>query len=346
MKKKNIINLFNYVKMIFHIRNIKHELKNMANQAETIKTQAETIKNLKRTNEIMNKVWHKFVSDEKNKSTAIEAFKSLTCNSADTLLIQSYLKYLLKNFDEICRRNGIKYWFRGGSLLGVVRHGGFIPWGDDIDLGITRNDMYKLQEILEDTDFKIVYYFNDNLPENICRMPRFINAKNGIDIFIDLFPFDFTEEYEKDAVKTYWSKRRQLYDEIHPLVENNIIANYKGFMFEDNSKDLNLLNEIFDKYTIKDQVVSANMIYPFDWFDTTQNLYYKISDIFPLREMKFEDMDVYVPNDFILALNMCYDNFLDFPPQFVDHKDCHKLLANKRHIKKFLLREKTRANLH
>lgn len=337
MKKKNIINLFNYLKMICHIREIKHQLQHLKNLQQTIQ-------NLKTNNQIMNKVWHKLVSDENNREIAINAFKTLKCNSSDTLLVQSYLKYLLKSFDEICRKNDIKYWFRGGSLLGVIRHGGFIPWDDDIDLGITRNDMYKLQEILEDTDFKVVYHFNNNLPQNICRMPRFINAKNGINIFIDLFPFDFTEEYEKDAVKTYWDKRRKLYNEIHPLVQNNTIAKYQGLMYEDNSKDLPLLNEIFNKYTTKNQVVSANMIYPFDWFDTTQNLYYETSDIFPVKEMKFEDIDVYVPNDFILALNMCYDNFLDFPTQFVDHKDCHKLLTNKRHIKKFLLREETRAN--
>lgn len=339
MKKKNILNLINYIKMIFHIRDIKHQLQFMTNQQETVKK-------LTTHNQMMKKVWQKLISDDNNREIAIEAFKALECNCADTLLVQSYLKYLLKSFDEICRKNDIQYWFRGGSLLGVVRHGGFIPWDDDIDLGIMRNDMYKLQEILKDTDFEIVYHFNNNLPENICRMPRFINAKNGINIFIDLFPFDFTKECEKDAIKTYRTKRRELYNEIHPLVESNKIAKYKGLMFEDNSKDFHILNEIFDKYTVKNQVVSSNLIYPFDWFDTTQNLYYETSDIFPLKEMKFEDMNVYVPNDYILALNMCYDNFLDFPTQFMDHKDCHKLLTNKRHIKKFLLREQTRANSH
>ncbi len=337
MKKKNLINLWNYIKMIFHIRDIKHKLRDMDSQSQLIK-------NLKTNSQMMNKIWQALISEEKNRDAVIEAFKSLKCNSADTLLVQSYLKYLLKNFDELCRKNNIPYWFRGGSLLGVVRHGGFIPWDDDIDLGIMRNDMYRLQEILKDTDFQIVYHFNNNLPQNICRMPRFLNVKNGINIFIDLFPFDYTEECEKEALKTYWKKRRQLYDEIHPLVENHTIARYKGLMYEDNSKDLDILNKIFDKYTEKNQVATANVIYPFDWFDTTQNLYYKTSDIFPLKEMKFDDIDVYVPNEFILALNMCYDNFLDFPSQFVDHKDCHKLLTNKRHIKKFLLREKTRAN--
>ena len=86
--------------MIFHIRDIKHKLRDMDSQSQLIK-------NLKTNSQMMNKIWQALISEEKNRDAVIEAFKSLKCNSADTLLVQSYLKYLLKNFDELCRKNNI-----------------------------------------------------------------------------------------------------------------------------------------------------------------------------------------------------------------------------------------------
>lgn len=51
---------------------------------------------------------------------------------------QEYLLTLIKEIDAICKRHGIVYWLAGGSLIGAVRHGGFLPWDDDADLYMTR----------------------------------------------------------------------------------------------------------------------------------------------------------------------------------------------------------------
>ncbi len=60
------------------------------------------------------------------------------------LEIQSNLLELYKEFSAICDRNGITYYACGGTALGAVRHNGFIPWDDDLDLTISRNDFNKI----------------------------------------------------------------------------------------------------------------------------------------------------------------------------------------------------------
>lgn len=61
---------------------------------------------------------------------------------------QERMLEMLLVLDEICKRHGIRYWLSSGTALGCVRHGGFIPWDDDMDVEMLREDYLRLLEVL------------------------------------------------------------------------------------------------------------------------------------------------------------------------------------------------------
>lgn len=117
---------------------------------------------------------------------------------------------LLEKFDEVCKKHNIQYFAGYGTLLGAVRHQGFIPWDDDIDVVMFRDEYEKLLKIGKE-EFTEPFYFQnahtDNMPEVFSKLrdsrttaiehPDRPDLNQGI--FIDIFPLD--DAYEKDSAE-------------------------------------------------------------------------------------------------------------------------------------------------
>ena len=112
------------------------------------------------------------------------------------------LLMIAKEIKRICDKNGIKYFLIGGSLLGAVRHNGFIPWDDDMDFGMLRADYDRFISVCEN-DLKDEFLLcSINTEENYNRAFAKVRLKgtffpdqgqaNGINsgIFVDVFPID------------------------------------------------------------------------------------------------------------------------------------------------------------
>lgn len=111
---------------------------------------------------------------------------------------------MFKEFIEICEKHHLKYFLLGGTLLGAVRHKGFIPWDDDIDVGMPREDYekfltlaqrhlsehYFLQTFVTDPDFPLNFAkIRDNRTTFIENSVKNIKMNHGI--YIDVFPLDY-----------------------------------------------------------------------------------------------------------------------------------------------------------
>ena len=111
---------------------------------------------------------------------------------------------LLNELDRICMKYSINYSIIGGTMLGAVRHGGYIPWDDDADVGLLRSDYEKLRCVLEQELDAKRFYFQDDRNTDGYRWGygklRLINTlflrenqehmKFGQEVFIDIFPLD------------------------------------------------------------------------------------------------------------------------------------------------------------
>ena len=110
---------------------------------------------------------------------------------------------ILDEFVRVCEKNGLRYYLIGGTLLGAIRHGGFIPWDDDIDVWMPREDYDRLAEIWEseasprfffqcpetDPNYYLTYT-KIRLNGTEIYEERFRNASFRKGIFIDVFPLD------------------------------------------------------------------------------------------------------------------------------------------------------------
>lgn len=122
----------------------------------------------------------------------------------DLRRLQGVLLEMLIEMDRICRKNGIRYSLIGGTLLGAVRHGGFIPWDDDIDVGMLRSEYDRFRKACETDLDADKYFFQDHTTDPHYRWgygrirrknSEFVRVgqehmKMKTGIFLDIFPLD------------------------------------------------------------------------------------------------------------------------------------------------------------
>ena len=156
---------------------------------------------------------------------------------SDIEIIQSKIIELLRLFIDVCENNDLTYYALGGTLLGAVRHKGFIPWDDDIDLGMPRAD-YELFKQIANERFNGKYQFlSEDTPGyrkafSVIRdtstriMMNYSNVEQEESLWIDIFPID---GLPSKGIKKKIHEKRYLYRRMMAQLSqfNNIVNQNK-----------------------------------------------------------------------------------------------------------------------
>lgn len=256
---------------------------------------------------------------------------------SDTLKhLQNVLTDMFKDFIKICDKNSIQYFLHAGTCIGAVRHKGFIPWDDEIDIAVFREDYEKLLKILDQTNEK--YYISNwkkrfDIDDETYTPKTLFCLKNtklesissdyeiyDFGIYIDINVLDDipTNNIEKNFfIKTVYfvdfliNLTNSIECDVYTSKINEWIGHRIKFLF----KIFNVPNISAKIYTklIKKYQGKSEMI-----CSTGEGEY--IEKPFPkscfkdIISVKFEDLCVNLPNGYDETLKIFYGNYMEIPP--------------------------------
>lgn len=235
---------------------------------------------------------------------------------------------VLVKIDAICRDNEINYFLVSGTLLGAVRHNGFIPWDDDIDIGMLRQDYNSLARIIQQGDYGLNFIRIEEHSDciypygKICDINTIMAEKNfrpvgGYGAFVDVFPLDYlpndrrTREklinksfgvfqllthsartgYERDASRITNVKRMVAFYISRLINTARLIRKINAELISMNETKTEYLGFVLDK------------------------MVYYAEDFMETSEVHFEGYKFLAPKNFDRVLKMEYGDYMKLPPE-------------------------------
>lgn len=257
--------------------------------------------------------------------------------------IQKVDLILLKEFDRVCRLLDIGYFVCGGTMLGYARHGGFIPWDDDIDVGMLRADYDKfLKEggkYLDErfflqtrqSDPKIPYLFSKIRMHNTEYITNYNERRDfHKGICLDLFPFDAIPEEHGKQIRFYnfVNKLSSLHNRFCNRSIPEPICYEKPTCLEDwyYRKKGKLRRFVYKLMPLK--FTQWLYLQAATWYNKKAEklglsyvasfvpsyTYIKREDLLPYKDVQFEQLTVKVPNKPEVFLEMQYGDYMQMPP--------------------------------
>lgn len=251
-------------------------------------------------------------------------FQALPKATDNVRLLQLGCTKLLEEFDVLCKQNNIVYWLDCGTLLGAIRHKGFVPWDDDVDLGIMRDDLNKLIALTSNSDrYQITVTYDGYV---YCKQVRFSYKNEAIPCFLDLFIYDWAT---KDNGDNYENHRKLKKAMIKEMEEAEDLLFWKEIpCYPANADHGNVIQCYFDTYIKKAQDCKIEskdenecIIWALDNLDDGKpcHLLFNKQDILPTETSEFEGLKLPIPRNADLALKSRYGNYLELPGDICSH---------------------------
>ena len=248
-------------------------------------------------------------------------------NPDGSLLRQMQLRELsiLIEFDRICQKHNIDYWLDSGTLLGAVRHGGFIPWDDDIDVCILKKDRKKLKAAMNESlnqeyeysvygriaknAFNRLYDKKTSIKRKLRGQSVIVNDKLWVDVF---FMETGSLTAKKIIEKTYGKCARRVWNTFNDGFLKHIIS-VLLYPFAA------ILKTIICGWCVifhNDNLMHNSGI---NFFSIR-----KKSEVFPLSEIEFEGHKFKAPCNIDSYLTRLFGNYMEIPPE--DKIETHNIL--------------------
>lgn len=222
---------------------------------------------------------------------------------------------ILQQVTRILDKHNIPYFLHGGTLLGAVRHGGFIPWDDDLDIGVLWKDIPRMRKVLQ-----------AELPENLCYQDRTTDWNYPLIIskVRDRKSY-FDDPYSKKV------KERGIYIDLIPFEEVVPIGILKSvdYIYIRCLRGIHNYNDRFiEKFLgyvcYPPTIIIVGMcrlwtklFHSHKWGDTYGwvPINYSETDLFPLKKIQFEGQTFSCPANPDGMLKTCYGDYMQIPPE-------------------------------
>lgn len=243
---------------------------------------------------------------------------------------------MLRFFIDICNKENLLYFTVGGTALGAMRHKGFIPWDDDIDVAMPREDYEKFMAVAN--KYLPEYYFlqnsftDKNCPFNFAKIrdsrTTFIeascqNIKMNHGVYIDIFPldgypsqrlrqkmFDIADLVLKIRISFIFTKKRtnRLRSRIGTFILKTAIPDYRTAV--------RLRDRLLKKYKYSSSELIFNCCGAWGKKEMMPKSYFNSG-----KQGKFEELDVILPENSDKYLTSLYGDYMTLPP--IEKRVCH-----------------------
>lgn len=251
---------------------------------------------------------------------------------------------MLEKLDEVCKKYSLTYYAYYGTLLGAVRHQGFIPWDDDIDIIMFRDDYERFQEVAPE-EFTEPYFFQNAYTDRViwplskirdnrttAVEPQFRHLRNTFHqgIFIDIFPFDSVDDHINPQFTTIQQIQSLLWvSMMQPEIVTNALKMGESLYLDKNFLTEYLQKSAQEKFRIFE---SLNL----SCFGQTNKVNYLIHEICPDNisyksvdkqwfhdtvYLPFEHLHIPVPAEYDKILTQCYGDYHQFVQGGSAHED-------------------------
>lgn len=244
---------------------------------------------------------------------------------------------ILSHLDSFCKKHGICYFLIGGSLLGAIRHHGFIPWDDDIDVMMLREDynrFEKLYDLNNISHYKLHSYKKDQsfpypfmkLDDNRTIFQEEINDNYEMGIHIDIFPADVIPNERKQQQKMFYKNailiklltlKRLPIKRRRGMLKNLLLCS--GQFVAKPIPQKWIVKKIINnacKYSGKKTNFCGNVMWGYGMKEVVKNESYAL-----IKNADFEGRQFPIPVGYEEYLSSVYGNYMEFPP--VEKQNTH-----------------------